>query len=72
MSTKQGWLLLLGGLIVLGFLYLAYVSWSRFSLAKAMHDTDPVVRINAVREAAKIGDAELLIKAVHDEDPDVR
>jgi len=38
----------------------------------ALRDPDPIVRMNAVRKAEKTGDGDLLVKALKDDDPDIR
>jgi HEAT repeat protein len=69
---NKGWLLFFGGLLVLALAYSGYGRWRHFQLAKALHNSDPVIRINAAREAAKANHADLLVEALLDEDPDVR
>jgi HEAT repeat protein len=41
-------------------------------LLKALHDPDPVIRMDTVRKAGKSGDGDLLMEALHDDDPDIR
>ncbi len=70
--TKNRWLLILGGLLILGLCYVVHGRWRHSQFVKALHDHDPVVRMDAVRKAATNGEHDLLIEALHDEDPDIR
>jgi HEAT repeat protein len=69
---NKGWLLLFGALLLLGLAYLGYGRWQHWQLAKALHNSDPVIRMDAVRKAAKSDYEDLLIDALHDDDPDIR
>jgi HEAT repeat protein len=68
----KGWLLLLAVLLVLALAYVGHDRWRHSQLAKALHDPDPVVRMDAVRKAGKSGHEYLLIEALRDDDPDIR
>lgn len=72
MSNKKGWLLILGGMLILIFAYVGYHHRQYSQLAKALHDPDPVVRMDLVRKAGRVDQGDLLIEALHDEDPDIR
>ncbi len=73
MAIKKGWLLLLfGGLLLLVVGYFGHKQWRHAQLAKALHDPDPVVRMDAVRKAGPDGQGDLLIEALRDDDPDIR
>ncbi|HEV2948300.1 MAG TPA: HEAT repeat domain-containing protein [Gemmataceae bacterium] len=72
MTSKNRWLLILGGLLILGLCYVVHDRWRHSQLVKALRDPDPVVRMDAVRKAATNGEQDLLIEALHDEDPDIR
>src|SRR5438093_469085 len=65
-------LLVLGGLLVLALGYAGYAYSHRSQLLNALHDPDPVIRMDAVRKAGKGGHEEVLIEALHDDDPDIR
>ena len=65
-------LLVLGGLLVLVLAFVGYDRWRHPQLAEALHDPDPVIRMDAVRKAGKAGHEDLLIEALHDDDPDIR
>src|SRR5207245_1690296 len=65
-------LLVLGGLLVLVLAFVGYDRWRQPGLAKALHDPDPVIRMDAVRKAGRTGNEDLLIEALHDDDPDIR
>jgi hypothetical protein len=68
----KGWLLFFGALLVLGLAYVGYGRWRHAQLVKALHDPDPVIRMDAVRRAGKSYHEDLLIEALHDGDPDIR
>ncbi len=72
MVTHKRWLFIFGGLLLLGLAYVGHNRWRHAQLAKALHDPDPVIRMDAVRKAAKAGYEDLLIEAFHDDDPDIR
>jgi len=73
MANRKGWLFFFGGLLLLGLIYLGvHNPWRHAQLAKALHDPDPVIRMNAVRKAAKAGFEDLLIEASHEDDADIR
>src|SRR5438309_2670861 len=65
-------LLVLGGLLVLALGYAGYAYSHRSQLLNALHDLDPVIRMDAVRKAGKSDHEDLLIEALHDDDPDIR
>src|SRR5439155_20632533 len=46
-----------------------YGRWRHFQLAKMLRDPDPIVRMDVVR---KTSHEDLLIEALHDDDPDIR
>ena len=69
---NKGWLVFFGVLLFLALAYLGYGRWRHSQLVEALHDADPVVRMNAVRKAGKAGHEALLIEALHDDDPDIR
>jgi HEAT repeat protein len=66
--------LLVGGLLLLllAAYYIGHIHWGHVQLAKALHDPDPVVRMDAVRQAGQGGREDLVIEALKDEDPDIR
>jgi HEAT repeat protein len=65
-------LFVLGGLLVLVLAFVGYDRWRKSPLINALHDPDPVIRMDAVRKAGKAGNEDLLIEALHDDDPDIR
>jgi HEAT repeat protein len=74
-SPFKGLLVIIGLLcLVLAYFLVSGVSrlWEHSRLAKAVHDPDPVIRMDAVRKAGKTGHEDLLIEALHDDDPDIR
>jgi HEAT repeat protein len=66
---KKGWLLIAVAVLVVLLAFFGYSRWQHHQLAKALHDPDPVVRMDAVRKA---GSEDLLFEALHDDDPDIR
>ncbi len=69
---NKGWLVFFGVSLFLALAYVGYGRWRHSQLNKALRDPDPVVRIDAVRKAGKEGYADLLVKAMKDDDPDIR
>jgi hypothetical protein len=72
MAIKKGWLLVLTGALLLVLAYFGYSRWRHHQLAQALHDPDPVVRMDAVRRAGQADQGDLLAEALHDDDPDIR
>jgi HEAT repeat protein len=62
----------LGIVVLLASLWWGYRQWQHHKLAIALNDPDPVVRMAAVRSAAKADRADLLFAALKDDDPDIR
>jgi hypothetical protein len=71
-ANKKRWLLVIAGLLTVALAYFGYTRWQKSQLAKALHDPDPVVRMDAVRKAGQKGHGNLLLEALRDEDPDIR
>jgi HEAT repeat protein len=69
---SKGALIGLGIVVLLASLWFGYRQWQHHKLAIALNDPDPVVRMAAVRSAAKADQADILIEALKDEDPDIR